>query len=186
MKLVKITFFLLMLFLGCSKIGALSLPALFADNMVLQRNATVQFWGAAESNAEVSITTPWGIHKGKADVYGKWQIGFSTPNENPSFSIVVCANSECIEINNVVLGEVWLASGQSNMEMPLKGWLPEEPILNSEKEITKAGNFEIRIFSVERNLSNLPLNDVHGKWLLSDSINAPNFSATAYFFAKEL
>ena len=72
------------------------------------------------------------------------------------------------------------------MEMPLKGWPPEEPILNSEEEITKAGDFEIRIFSVERNLSNLPLNDVHGKWLLSDSINAPNFSATAYFFAKEL
>ena len=53
--------------LGCSKIETLSLPALFTDNMVLQRNATVQFWGAAESNAEVSITTPWGIHKGKAD-----------------------------------------------------------------------------------------------------------------------
>lgn len=186
MKLVKITFFLLLMLLGCSKIETLSLPALFTDNMVLQRNATVQFWGAAESNAEVSITTPWGIHKGKADVYGKWQIGFSTPNENPSFSIDVCAKSECIEINNVVLGEVWLASGQSNMEMPLKGWPPEEPILNSEEEITKAGDFKIRIFSVERNLSNLPLNDVHGKWLLSDSINAPNFSATAYFFAKEL
>ena len=68
MKLVKITFFLPLMLLGCSKIETLSLPALFTDNMVLQRNATVQFWGAAESNAEVSITTPWGIHKGKADV----------------------------------------------------------------------------------------------------------------------
>ena len=138
------------------------------------------------SNTEVSISTPWGIHKGKADVSGKWQIGFSTPNENPSFSIDVCANSECIKINNVVLGEVWLASGQSNMEMPLKGWPPSEPILNSANEIAQAGNYELRFFSVERDLSNLPLDDVSGKWLVSDSINAADFSATAYFFAKEL
>ena len=186
MRSTTIALFSLLLLLGCSKTETLSLPALFTDNMVLQRNATVQFWGVAGSNTEVSISTPWGIHKGKADVSGKWQIGFSTPNENPSFSIDVCANSECIKINNVVLGEVWLASGQSNMEMPLKGWPPSEPILNSANEIAQAGNYELRFFSVERDLSNLPLDDVSGKWLVSDSINAADFSATAYFFAKEL
>ena len=186
MRSTTIALFSILLLLGCSKTETLSLPALFTDNMVLQRNASVQFWGVAGSNTEVSISTPWGIHKGKADVSGKWQIGFSTPNENPSFSIEVCTNSECIKINNVVLGEVWLASGQSNMEMPLKGWLPSDPILNSSNEIAQAGNYELRFFSVERNLSSLPLHDVSGKWLVSDSVNATDFSATAYFFAKEL
>lgn len=175
-----------MLFLGCNKTENLSLAAFFSDNMVLQRNGTVQFWGTAANNGDVSISTPWGTHKTKADDSGKWQIGFSTPSESPSFSIDVCDVRNCIKINNVVLGEVWLASGQSNMEMPLKGWPPAEPIINSANEIAQAGNYDLRFFSVERDLSNLPLDDVSGKWLVSDSINAPNFSATAYFFAKEL
>ena len=175
-----------MLFLGCNKTENFSLAAFFSDNMVLQRNGTVQFWGTAANNGDVSISTPWGTHKTKADDSGKWQIGFSTPSESPSFSIDVCDVRNCIKINNVVLGEVWLASGQSNMEMPLKGWPPAEPIINSANEIAQAGNYDLRFFSVERDLSNLPLDDVSGKWLVSDSINAPNFSATAYFFAKEL
>lgn len=175
-----------MLFLGCNKTENLSLAAFFSDNMVLQRNGTVQFWGTAANNGDVSISTPWGTHKTKADDSGKWQIGFSTPSESPSFSIDVCDVRNCIKINNVVLGEVWLASGQSNMEMPLKGWPPAEPIINSANEIAQAGNYDLRFFSVERDLSNLPLDDVSGKWLVSDSLNAPNFSATAYFFAKEL
>ena len=70
--------------------------------------------------------------------------------------------------------------------MPLKGWPPGDTIINSTNEIVQAGNYKLHFFSVERDLSNLPLDDVNGKWLLSDSINAPNFSATAYFFAKEL
>ena len=175
-----------MLFLGCNKTENFSLAAFFSDNMVLQRNGTVQFWGTAANNGDVSISTPWGTHKTKADDSGKWQIGFSTPSESPSFSIDVCDVRNCIKINNVVLGEVWLASGQSNMEMPLEGWPPAEPIINSANEIAQAGNYDLRFFSVERDLSNLPLDDVSGKWLVSDSINAPNFSATAYFFAKEL
>ena len=175
-----------MLFLGCTKTENLSLAAFFSDNMVLQRNGIVQFWGTAANNGDVSISTPWGTHKTKADDSGKWQIGFSTPSGSPSFSINVCDVRNCIKINNVVLGEVWLASGQSNMEMPLKGWPPAEPIINSANEIAQAGNYDLRFFSVERDLSNLPLDDVSGKWLVSDSINAPNFSATAYFFAKEL
>ncbi|MDA8923983.1 sialate O-acetylesterase [Flavobacteriaceae bacterium] len=186
MRSTIISLFSLLLLLSCKKTPSLSLPALFSDNMVLQRNASVQFWGVAGQNTEVLISTPWGNHKGKTDDSGKWQIGFSTPNENPSFNIDVCSSNECIKINNVVLGEVWLASGQSNMEMPLKGWPPGDTIINSTNEIAQAGNYKLHFFSVERDLSNLPLDDVNGKWLLSDSINAPNFSATAYFFAKEL
>jgi sialate O-acetylesterase len=186
MKFTKISLFSILLFISCNKAETLSLPAFFSDNMVLQRNATVQFWGTSEPNNKVSISTPWGTHKGKADVSGKWQIGFSTPNENPSFGIDVCANSQCISINNIVLGEVWLASGQSNMEMPLKGWPPTDPILNSANEIAQAGNFELRFFSVERESTLFPANNVRGKWMLSNPMNAADFSATAFFFAKEL
>lgn len=181
-------FFSFFLFLGCgipSK-TTFSLPSLFSDNMVLQRNATVQFWGTSVPKSEVSISTPWGVFSEAADSSGAWQIGFPTPNESPSFNVDICTKNECIKINNIVLGEVWLASGQSNMEMPLKGWPPSDPILNSEEEIEQAGNYELRFFAVERDLSNIPLDDVRGKWMISDSISAANFSATAYFFAKEL
>ena len=186
MRIGSIIFLSILLLLGCSKTKDLDLPALFSDNMVLQRNATVQFWGSAGSNTEVSIRTPWGIHTAKSDASGKWQIGFSTPKKSPPFTVDVCDESECVKINNVVLGEVWLASGQSNMEMPLKGWPPTDPIMNSANEIAQAGNYELRFFTVERATSDFPIADVTGKWLLSDSINAPDFSATAFFFAKEL
>ena len=101
MKLSNWTFFLFLILFGCDKSETLSLPAFFSDNMVLQRDATVQFWGTAANNSEVSVGTPWGVHKTNVDDFGKWKIGFSTPNESPSFSIDVCDSRNCIAINSL-------------------------------------------------------------------------------------
>ena len=186
---VRITFiplFVVILSACQSTVQPLVLSSLFSDNMVLQRNAEVEIWGSALSRAKVEIRLPWGQFETISQKDGSWNVSISTADYDDAFVMEVCDDFSCITIQNIVLGEVWLASGQSNMEMPLKGWLPAEPIINSANEIAQAGNFELRFFSVDRESSLIPLDDVSGKWMVSNSINAADFSATAYFFAKEL
>lgn len=166
--------------------NGLSVPSLFSDNMVLQRNAKVSFWGNSSPSAKVIIKTPWKEYYGYSDHEGAWNIPIKTKELSAPFTISICAQKNCIEIKNVVLGEVWLASGQSNMEMPLKGWLPKDPVLDSEVEINSAYKFPVRFFTVKHSLSTQPQNKLTGKWNLGTTKNAANFSATAYFFAKEL
>ena len=164
----------------------LQLPSLFSDNMVLQRNSEVEFWGIASPVSDVYIKTPWDNYKTMSNSNGNWNVKINTPGITDSFQIEICSEIDCEVINNVVLGEVWLASGQSNMEMPLKGWLPNDPILNSEEEIINASKYPIRFFNVERTLSTEPQNQIKGSWDLNDYESAQYFSATAYFFAREL
>ncbi len=167
-------------------IDNLSLPSLFSDNMVLQRNAQLQFWGKAAPSSKVSIQTPWELYSGFSDEIGTWNIQITTPGKREPFAIEVCNQNDCKILNNVVLGEVWLASGQSNMEMPLKGWLPNDPLLNSEEEIQNAHKYPVRVFTVKRTVSTQPQDDLDGKWELGTPEQAAYFSATAFFFAREL
>ena len=176
------------LFIGCnnSDIKTLSLPALFADNMVLQRNAEVQFWGIAAPLSKINISSPLGEFSGKSNVDGTWKISLSTTDYKGPFSLQICDDNSCESLKNIVLGEVWLASGQSNMQMPLEGWLPNDPIANSEEEIANAHNFDVRFFTVERSMHISPQSNVEGSWQEAKTSYAGDFSATAYFFAKEM
>lgn len=186
-RFIFIAFAYVLMFLSnINERPVLSLPNLFTDNMVLQRNAEVNFWGNSIPFSNVTVHTPWEKYNGFSDKNGNWNISISTPEIKDAFSIEVCSKNECIEISNVVLGEVWLASGQSNMEMPLKGWLPNDPILNSDEEIRSAIHFPIRFFTAERSVNTQPQNDVNGKWEIGTLEQAAYFSATAFFFAREL
>lgn len=183
----ELTFILAIVLSACQpSTSSLELPSLFSDNMVLQRNAEVQVWGNSSSQTKIVITLPWGQFDTTSEQDGSWKLTVPTADYDQAFTMEVCDEHSCITIQNVRLGEVWLASGQSNMSMPLKGWLPTDPIINSANEIAQARNYELRFFTVEHAASDFPRDDVSGKWLLSDSINATDFSATAYFFAKEL
>ncbi len=183
----ELTFILAIVLSACQpSTSSLELPSLFSDNMVLQRNAEVQIWGNSSPQTKIVISLPWGQFDTTSEQDGSWKLTVPTADYDQEFTMEVCDEHSCITIQNVILGEVWLASGQSNMSMPLKGWLPTDPIINSANEIAQAGNYELRFFTVEHAASDFPRDDVSGKWLLSDSINATDFSATAYFFAKEL
>lgn len=164
----------------------LSLPTLFSDNMVLQRNSQLQFWGKSVPSSTISIQTPWEEYSGLSDKNGDWSISVSTPEAREAFAIEICNQNDCKTLNNVVLGEVWLAAGQSNMEMPLKGWLPNDPLLNSEEEIQNAQKFPVRFFSVKHAVNTKPQNELNGKWEIGTPEQAAYFSATAFFFAREL
>jgi Domain of unknown function (DUF303). len=167
--------------------NTLVLPFLFSQHMVLQQKEEVAFWGKSNSEAEITIRGSWGeTAKSKAAKDGKWTSKLRTPDAGGPYKIEISNADTTIMIDDVLIGEVWLASGQSNMEMTLKGYPPNASIQNSKAEIAAASYPEIRMFNVVKELSDTVLNDVKAVWNVCNPQNAPDFSATAYFFAREV
>jgi len=165
----------------------LKLPTLFSDHMVLQQDHEVSIWGKYTPNNEVTIKGSWGDEATtKSDANGRWKIELPTPKAGGPFNLSIVTKDSTAIFNDVLIGEVWLASGQSNMQMPLKGWPPNDLIQNSKAEIAAADHPQIRMFSVPWTLSINPLDSVKSKWTVSSKETAGDFSATAYFFAKRL
>ena len=165
----------------------LLLSPLFADHMVLQQQSDVPLWGSAMPGSRVEVSASWGATQSAvADAAGHWKAVLATPAAGGPFEIRISTAQTNVYLRDVLLGEVWLASGQSNMEMPLNGFLPNEPIDNSAEEIQKADYSQIRMFTVQRHLATRPQSDPVGEWQLCQPETAPGFSATAYFFARHL
>jgi len=166
--------------------ASLRLSGLFTDHMVVQQEADVAFWGWALPGEEVRVWASWGTESVVvSDETGFWQTRIRSPKAGTSHFVEFSDGTTSITIADVAVGEVWVASGQSNMEMPLSGW-PGNPILDSEGEIASAWNPDIRIMMVERAISSDLSHDVDGHWLPVSPESTPSMSATAYFFAKHL
>ena len=158
---------------------------LFSDNMVLQRNSNVNIWGKSNPNQKVTVYSSWNNKsvKTKSNINGEWILKIQTNDYNGPHKLIISTNNDLVEINNILLGEVWFASGQSNMEMPLDGFFGE-PIYGSQDIIGKSINSNIRLLTVERNYSATPLANFEGKWQESRPESSRYFSAVAYSFAK--
>lgn len=159
------------------------LPALFSDNMVLQRNEPMQIWGKAAPGGQVTVEL--GNQSGIAvvDSDSSWQVTLKPMPAGGPYTLRI-QGGETTEFKNVMLGEVWLCSGQSNMEMPLAGW---GRILNYQQEIKQANHPNIRLFTVEHATSPVPLTQVTSTgWHPCSPSTIPNFSAVAYFFGRDL
>ncbi len=153
---------------------------LFSKNMVLQENAEVPIWGWAEPGEEVTVSGSWGESENTvADKNGKWMVKLSTPVSNDVFTVRIKGKNE-INIGNVLLGQVWLCSGQSNMQWIL-AWSK-----NAEEAILGSRYPEIRYFHVKRTASETPLEKCEGEWVICDPYTSKDFSAVAYFFGREL
>ena len=164
-----------------------SLHALFSDDMVLQRNDKVAIWGTADASDEVSVRASWGAESTvAADNQGNWKVRIETPQAGGPYHITASTASKSITIQDILVGEVWLASGQSNMQMPLKGWPPNDIIKSSEQEIKAAKYPHIRMFTAQMAYSVEPLEDISGSWKECTPQSAGDFSAAAYFFARRL
>jgi len=164
-----------------------TLASLFTDNLVLQQKSDAPIWGKGKPGAIVSITPSWG-KKVKSIVQpdSHWTMKLKTPKAGGPFTISFVHNGDTTKLNNVLIGEVWLCSGQSNMEMPLEGWPPENPIDNSAMEIQRAAFPKIRLFTVGHSIS-LEQNDTCvGTWKECTPKVASKFGATGFFFGKKL
>ncbi len=162
-------------------------PSFFADNMVLQRKQKVKLWGFDNSGTEVQVITNWGVEVSTiTNKKGKWIVEFETPDAGRSYTIKIHGTDEIL-LNNVAIGEVWICSGQSNMEMPVKGF-PGEAVQGANEVILNSKNDNIRMISLSRNVSLTPLDDVEleHSWQVASPANVGNFSAVGYFFAKKL
>ena len=165
----------------------LTLNSLFSDHMVLQQKENVMIWGKYTPKGKISVKADWGSESSvKADEKGNWKLDLITPESGGPFEVSIFTKDSTITLVDVMVGEVWLASGQSNMEMSLEGYLPNEPINNNLEEIAAADYPDIRSYNVERAISHIPLNESKGQWKVTSPENANKFSATAYFFARKL
>ena len=165
----------------------LGYASIFSDNMVLQQKTEVTIWGNGIPGSTVAVTGSWGVKSSSVcNRDSSWSTTLKTPQAGGPYNITINDGKSQLTLNNVLVGEVWLCSGQSNMEMPLEGWRPNAPIRNSDTEIRQANYPEIRLFTVERHVSTRPENSSKGEWLECSPATAAKFSATAYFFGRKL
>lgn len=171
----------------CSNTAKVEIPSVFSDNMVLQQKTDAAFWGKAIPDAVVKINASWGKSvTTKVNKDSSWSTKIKTPKAGGPYEVKVQIGDSIITYKNVLIGEVWVCSGQSNMEMPLEGW-PNTPINNSEIEIQNANYPNIRLFSIPRKISDRPEFTTNSdKWAECTPKLAAKFSATAYFFGRKL
>ncbi len=161
----------------------ITLPKIFGDNMVLQRNKPISIWGFAAAGEKVTVQFNGQTKSTKAGKDGKWQLMLSPEKEGGPFTLSMKGKNQ-LTLQNILVGEVWICSGQSNMEMPIEGW---GKINNYQQEITTANYPQIRHFKVPNTISTTLKDDVTGgDWKVCSPATAGDFSATAYFFAREL
>jgi sialate O-acetylesterase len=178
------------LFLNHSVHAGLKLPAIFGDNMILQQEQRVPVWGWAETNASVTVTFAGQTKTTQADDQGRWLVKLDKLKASAGPQTLVIASGETKTFTNVLVGEVWLCSGQSNMEKPLGLQPNQKPTFNYEAELAAANFPQIHLFKVEKELSAAPLTDLKkfSGWQACDSnsLQSLKFSAAAYFFGREI
>lgn len=179
-------------FLACFCMAAeakIVLGGLFSDGVVLQQNTKAAIWGTSSPGAQISVSPSWNgsAYRCKADSDGNWKVFIDTPEGGyKTYSLSVKGDGTSLKVNDVLVGEVWMASGQSNMEMPMRGFF-NCPVENAIDFISApAATDRIRMFNVPKAQSYEPVSNVTGQWCGACSSTVPEMSATAYFFALEL
>ena len=184
-----ITSIALLLILCVASEAKLSVSSIFTDSMVLQQNTEAAIWGKADAGSQITVTTSWNgkSYRAKADSDGRWEVKVATPaGSYKPYNVTVKGNGGTITLNDVLIGEVWLASGQSNMEMPMRGFF-NCPVENALEYISApAAVDKIRMFTVPVKQSYEPLESVDSKWVGAEPSTIPGMSATAFFYARKL
>ncbi len=163
------------------------LPAPFGDNMVLQQQSEARFWGTATPGKKVTIHPSWSSRPvtTTADGDGRWQAAVPTPEAGGPYTIEL-SDGERLTLREVLIGEVWLCSGQSNMEMPMRGF-NNQPVTGCTEVIVGAkASTPIRICTVKRATARTPQETCSAQWLQNTPEAVAGTSATAYYFARNL
>ena len=156
------------------------LPTVFGPHMVLQRKKPVPVWGWADAGEKVTVTFNNQLKTGKADKAGKWMLLLDPMEAGGPFVLTVKGKKNEITLDDVLLGDVWVCSGQSNMEWPLAN------VNNAKAELMAANYPTIRQFLAKKSLSLVPKDDVAGNWSVCSPETAARFTAVGYFFARSL
>ncbi|MDR2675010.1 MAG: sialate O-acetylesterase, partial [Opitutaceae bacterium] len=153
----------------------------FRDNAVLQREKPVPVWGRADPGEKVTVTFQAQTAAATADDMGRWSVTLAPMPANGTPAELVAKGKNTVTARNILVGEVWLCSGQSNMAMTV------DRTLNAGAEIADAANYPlIRQFKTKLTSAALPCDDVEGAWEVAGPSTAGGFSAVAYYFGREL
>lgn len=163
------------------------LSALFSDHAVLQRNQPIRVWGWASPGETVQVEFHGKNESAIADKDGEWQVWLKPESAGGPYDLTVSGDKTqaAIKRTDLLIGDVWIASGQSNMEFPLTGWT-NQPMKNGPAEIAAANHSRLRLLKQEKIMSNYPLPDISGKWVVCTPETVAGFSAVAYLFGKDL
>lgn len=186
-KFFKGSLLLASLFLSVVVQAKVTLPSVFSDNMVFQQKTNVAIWGIADAGKTVKVVATWNnkTYTAKAGSDGKFKVVLPTPSYGGPYNISI-SDGDVTKLSNVLIGDVWICSGQSNMEMPLAGW---GKVNNYEQEINDANYPNIRLLHTVQVTSNSPLKDAkvyNDGWQACTPKYVANFSSVAYFFAREI
>jgi sialate O-acetylesterase len=178
-----------LLIIGCDLLATVKLPALIADHMILQQNSTVKVWGWADPGEEVKVKASWMEEELNtiANLEGEWMVSLTTLNAGQSHSMTIIGDNQ-ITLKDILFGEVWFCSGQSNMEFTIEmlggwdsKWYKKDKRIFQEKDLS-----QIRTFTVKRMISDQPEADCEGEWQPASLATIESFSATAWFFGLNL
>lgn len=158
----------------------------FGDGMVLQQQKDIYLWGTDNVDTKINVVSSWReTAKTTTSKNGKWKMQLTTPNAGGPHTITI-KGSSTVTIDDVLIGEVWVISGQSNMQLPLKGGLDGNFIEGGLDAIVNSKNDRIRFFTVKQNASLKPIDNVNGRWEKAAPSTSGSFSAVGYFFAQQL
>jgi sialate O-acetylesterase len=168
------------------------LPQFFSSGMVLQQQTEVRLWGWADQLGEgtagknISVTTSWNnrTYKARTDADGRFEVIVQTPSAGGPYTITY-SDGKPLRLDNILIGEVWICSGQSNMEMQMKGF-KGQPVEGAAEELLQCNDTQLRLFYGKRKASLTPLADLAGTWQEASAPSGREFSATAYYFGRAL
>lgn len=189
--MVKRILFLFFIILVCpdAALAELRVAGIFSDNMVLQRNEPIWVWGTAAPKEVLTVCLDTESVRCKADAKGHWKVGLSAREAGGPYILTIQSNPDTMIFRDLLIGDVWFASGQSNMEHPMEGWkwVPDSEVYSSKEEIADSDYPEIRLFTVPKYPSSQEVEDVpEGKWEVAGPRSVRGFSSTAWFFGKAL
>ena len=162
------------------------LPHVLGDNMILQQNSEARLWGCSEPGKKVTVTTSWSndAYTVKADNGGQWMVKVKTPAASYQPLSITFSDGESLTLNNILAGEVWVCAGQSNMEMPVKGF-GNCPVEGYNEAVVTANDYRgVHFVKIPSVMSTKPLNDANCHWEVVSPNTVGEASATGYFFAQ--
>jgi sialate O-acetylesterase len=160
----------------------IKLPAVIGDNMVLQQNSEAALWGWGDPGSQIRVSGSWNKDTviTKVSNQSEWKVKIKTPSAGGPFTLSITGNEEVV-LKNVMIGEVWICSGQSNME-----WSPDHNLLNAKEEVANANYNNIRLFHVKKIGSDAQQNNCFGTWEECSPASVHSFSSVGYFFSRQL
>jgi sialate O-acetylesterase len=187
MKMLRLMFVLVcVVALRAATRADVRLPHVLSDHAVVQRDRPIHIWGWAAPAAHLTVKFHAQSAAAVADATGSWSLWLAPEAAGGPYTLTVSGDGADVTLTDLLVGDVWVASGQSNMEMPLKGFPGNAVLKDGDKEIAAATNPKLRLLIVTKKSADYPLNDVPDTWTICTPDTAQNFSAVAYFFGREI